>query len=59
VDADDGDAAPVAETSDAAAEEKPKRRRTYSRKKEASAEESDGVMKTLARGADEIVAEAE
>ena len=59
VDADGSDAAPVAEASDAPSEEKPKRRRTYSRKKEASAEESDGVMKTLARGTDEIVAEAE
>ena len=60
VDADESDeAAPVAEASEAASEDKPKRRRTYSRKKEASADESDGVMKTLARGADEIVAEAE
>lgn len=42
--------------------EKPKRRRTYNRKKEAEpdvSEEADGVMKTLARGADEVVAEAE
>ncbi len=42
--------------------EKPKRRRTYSRKKEAApeaVEEADGVMKTLARGTDEVVAEAE
>lgn len=42
--------------------EKPKRRRSYSRKKEApieAVEEADGVMKTLARGADEVVAEAE
>ena len=59
VDAEASDAAPVAEASEASPEDKPKRRRTYSRKKEASAEESDGVMKTLARGADEIVAEAE
>lgn len=42
--------------------EKPKRRRTYNRKKDAESgvsEEADGVMKTLARGADEVVAEAE
>ena len=40
--------------------EKPKRRRTYNRKKsDASdaAEESDGVMKTLARGTDEVIAD--
>ena len=44
------------------ADEKPKRRRTYARKKDATpeaSEEADGVMKTLARGADEVVAEAE
>lgn len=43
-------------------EEAPKRRRSYARKKpEASetVEESDGVMKTLARGSDEVIAEAE
>ena len=42
-------------------DEKPKRRRTYTRKKESadSGEQADGVMKTLARGADEVVAEAE
>ncbi|MCR9223810.1 MAG: DUF4167 domain-containing protein [Hyphomonas sp.] len=43
-------------------DEKPKRRRTYNRKKDAApdaGEEADGVMKTLARGADEVVAEAE
>ncbi|MEO1659842.1 MAG: DUF4167 domain-containing protein [Pseudomonadota bacterium] len=60
----DGDDAPAAEGVEASAEEapKPKRRRTYSRKKEASAEsvdEADGVMKTLSRGTDEVIAEAE
>ena len=57
------EAAPtVADASDDASAEKPKRRRTYSRKKEATpevADDADGVMKTLARGADEVVAEAE
>ena len=60
----DGDEAPAGEAVEASAEDapKPKRRRTYARKKDASAEsvdEADGVMKTLARGADEVVAEAE
>ncbi|MEO0606762.1 MAG: DUF4167 domain-containing protein [Pseudomonadota bacterium] len=47
---------------DADEAEKPKRRRTYNRKKETpveTAEETDGVMKTLARGTDEVIAEAE
>ena len=60
----EGDGADASEVVSAAAEidEKPKRRRSPARKKPAesdAAEESDGVMKTLARGADEIVAEAE
>jgi len=45
-----------------ASEEAPKRRRSYSRKAaepSESVEESDGVMKTLARGTDEVIAEAE
>ena len=48
----------AAETS----EEAPKRRRSYTRKSAEpsdSVEESDGVMKTLARGSDEVIAEAE
>lgn len=45
------------ETPEADVEDKPKRRRTYTRKKDAAPEE-DGVMKTLARGA-EAAAEAE
>ena len=62
----DGDATDAPDMPEAAAaeagQEAPKRRRTYSRKKaEASGpvEDSDGVMKTLARGSDEVVAEAE
>ena len=61
----DGDDATAPEPAQALADteaEKPKRRRTYARKKEAPVEtvdEADGVMKTLARGSDEIVAEAE
>ena len=42
--------------------EKPKRRRSYARKADApveAVEEADGVMKTLARGTDEVIAEAE
>ncbi|MEL6860677.1 MAG: DUF4167 domain-containing protein [Pseudomonadota bacterium] len=59
-----GEATDTAEPVEASAdaEEQPKRRRTYNRKKEApveSVEEADGVMKTLARGSDEVVAEAE
>lgn len=61
----DGDAKetpePV-EAADDAVAEKPKRRRAYARKKEAPVEavdEADGVMKTLARGSDEVIAEAE
>ena len=62
--ADDAGATDTPEAVEASAEdgEKPKRRRSYSRKKEAEAdsvEEADGVMKTLARGTDEVVAEAE
>ena len=56
----DGDDSTDSASEDTA--EKPKRRRTYSRKKDApvdAVEEADGVMKTLARGADEVVAEAE
>ena len=48
----------AAETS----EEAPKRRRSYTRKTaepSEAVEESDGVMKTLARGSDEVIAEAE
>ncbi|MEO1643035.1 MAG: hypothetical protein AAFR74_06825, partial [Pseudomonadota bacterium] len=54
IDEDDGEG-----TSSADAEgEKPKRRRSYSRKSEAA--EEDGVMKTLSRGAEsEAVAEAD
>ena len=51
-----------AEANEDASDERPKRRRTYARKKDDAtdaAEESEGVMKTLARGSDEIVAEAE
>ncbi|MEP1144767.1 MAG: DUF4167 domain-containing protein [Henriciella sp.] len=62
IDGDDADAPAAVEASDEAPAEKPKRRRSYARKKEAPVEatdEADGVMKTLARGADEIVAEAE
>lgn len=61
----DGDEADTPEPVEASADteaEKPKRRRTYARKKEAPADtvdEADGVMKTLARGSDEVVAEAE
>lgn len=61
----DGDAPETPEpieASDDAATEKPKRRRSYARKKEAPVEavdEADGVMKTLARGSDEVIAEAE
>jgi len=57
--------ASAVEAADAPAEadaEKPKRRRTYARKTETPAEsvdEADGVMKTLARGSDEVIAEAE
>jgi len=59
----DADAGETPEPIEAAAEpeEKPKRR-SYSRKKEAApeaSEDADGVMKTLARGTDEVVAEAE
>lgn len=60
IDGDDGDTPEPVEASSAA--EKPKRRRTYARKKETPADvgdEADGVMKTLARGADEIIAEVE
>lgn len=60
-DSDDADAPAPAEASDDAPTERPKRR-TYARKKDAPAEateEADGVMKTLARGSDEVVAEAE
>ena len=62
--ASEGDeAAPiVADAADEVPAEKPKRRRTYSRKKEATpdvSDDADGVMKTLARGADEVVAEAD
>lgn len=42
--------------------EKPRRRRSYARKADAAieaVEEADGVMKTLARGTDEVIAEAE
>lgn len=58
------DASPVEEsdTSEKAVAEKPKRRRTYARKSEAPVEpvdEADGVMKTIARGSDEVIAEAE
>lgn len=62
IDGDDADAPEPVEASADAEAEKPKRRRTYSRKKEAPADavdEADGVMKTLARGSDEVVAEAE
>ena len=62
IDGDDADAPEPVEASADAEAEKPKRRRTYSRKKESPAEavdEADGVMKTLARGSDEVVAEAE
>ena len=62
IDGDDADAPQPVETSDDAVLEKPKRRRTYARKKDAPVEavdEADGVMKTLARGSDEIIAEAE
>jgi len=45
-----------AEATGEAAPEKPKRRRRAPRKTEAPAEASDGVMKTLARGADEPAA---
>ena len=60
----DGDEAPSGEPVEASAEDapKPKRRRTYARKQEAPAEavdEADGVMKTLSRGTDEVIAEAE
>lgn len=61
----DGDAPETPEpieASDDATTEKPKRRRSYARKKEAPVEavdEADGVMKTLARGSDEVIAEAE
>ncbi len=57
---DTGDAEALEATEEGA--EKPKRRRSYSRKKDTpveAVEEADGVMKTLARGADEVVAEAE
>ena len=56
------DGAETPGTVDAAteADEKPKRRRTYARKKPTdAADESEGVMKTLARGSDEIIAEAD
>ena len=62
IDGDDAAAPEPAEASADASAEKPKRRRTYARKKDAPAEtvdEADGVMKTLARGSDEIIAEAE
>lgn len=42
--------------------EKPRRRRSYARKADAAieaVEEADGVMKTLARGTDEVIAEAD
>jgi len=58
----DSDGAETPGTVDATAEadEKPKRRRTYARKKPTdAADESEGVMKTLARGSDEIIAEAD
>jgi len=60
----DSDASDTPEPVEASAEdgEKPKRRRSYERKKDTAAEtpeEADGVMKTLARGTDEVVAEAE
>ncbi len=56
----DGEGAEPVEAS-AEAAEKPKRRRNYTRKKDVAEapEEADGVMKTLARGTDEVVAEAE
>lgn len=62
--ATESDSSDTPEAVEAAAEseEKPRRRRSYSRKKEAATdtvEEADGVMKTLARGSDEVVAEAE
>ena len=66
IDGDDADAPEPVEASADTEAEKPKRRRTYSRKKETPAEapaeavdEADGVMKTLARGSDEVVADAE
>ncbi|MEL6726331.1 MAG: DUF4167 domain-containing protein [Pseudomonadota bacterium] len=52
----------IAASADEVSGEQPKRRRNYARKKEApveASEEADGVMKTLARGADEVTAEAE
>ena len=52
IDDEDGHQAQSSDSED----EKPRRRRTYTRKKDA---EDDGVMKTLARGADEVVAEAD
>jgi hypothetical protein len=62
--AEDAPATDSTEAVEASAEdgEKPKRRRSYARKKDAApeaVEEADGVMKTLARGTDEVVAEAE
>ena len=60
-DADDTDAPAPTETIEDTPSERPKRR-TYARKKDApteAADEADGVMKTLARGSDEVVAEAE
>lgn len=58
---DDSETAPEDAVADAS-EDAPKRRRSYARKKtdaSDSVEESDGVMKTLARGSDEVIAEAE
>ena len=62
IDGDDAAPEEVAASADDDAAEKPKRRRTYNRKKDTAvdaAEEADGVMKTLARGTDEVIAEAE
>ncbi|MEL7539839.1 MAG: DUF4167 domain-containing protein [Pseudomonadota bacterium] len=57
----EAEASEAAEVTEDTPAETPKRR-TYARKKDAPAdtqEEADGVMKTLARGSDEVVAEAE
>lgn len=62
IDGDDADAPESIEASADAEAEKPKRRRTPARKKHTPAEavdEAEGVMKTLARGSDEVIAEAE
>ena len=60
-DSDGTDRPVAAEAVEDSPAERPKRR-SYARKKEGPAEtpeEADGVMKTLARGSDEVVAEAE